>query len=376
MRRIRVLQSFSEPRATSNPYIHQLAASLRATPGIELRTFSWSEALRGDYDVFHAHWPDTLLAGNSRLTRAGKRLAVRLLLARLRRRGIPVVRTRHNAKPHETSRTVSAVEAGFERLTVESILLNGVGTPPPHATVIPHGHYRDWFARHPRAERVPGRLAFVGLIRPYKGVEDLVAAYRELSADGSGASLTIAGSPRSAELAAEITAAAQGDPTIALTFAYVDDVAFVQAVTASSLVVLPYRAMENSGAALAALSLDRPVLLPRNAMTESLRTEAGDEWVLLFDGTLTAAALREALAASAEATGSPRFIGREWGDAGEQHRRVFAAALGGSAVGDSAVGDSAVGDSALGDSALGESMPGESAPAERAPVIGEKEETA
>lgn len=336
MRRIRVLQSFSEPRATSNPYIHQLAASLRAVPGIDLRTFSWREALRGDYEVFHAHWPDTLLAGSSPLTRAGKRVAVALLLARLRRRGVPVVRTRHNAKPHETSRTIAAVEAGFERLTVQSILLNAVATTPPHATVIAHGHYRDWFARHPHAERVAGRLAFVGLIRPYKGVEDLVAAYRELSAEGVGASLTIAGAPRSAELAAEITAATQGDPTITLTLEYVDDAAFVAAVTASSLVVLPYRAMENSGAALAALSLDRPVLVPRNPMTESLRTEVGEHWVLLFDGTLTAAALRQALAEAEKATGSPRFVGREWSDTGEQHRRVFAEALGEPALGTSA----------------------------------------
>lgn len=324
MDQVKVLESFASPRPTSNPYIHQLAAALRAEPGLDLRTFSWREALRGDYEVFHLHWPDTLVTASSPVSRLGKRFAVALLLARLRFRGIPVVRTRHNSRPHEGSRLSMKLERRFARLTVASILLNDATTAG--GIVIRHGDYRDWYAPYPRAERVADRIAFVGLIRPYKGVEELIAAFRELVTARPGASLTVSGKPRTTELARGIEGLSAGEPSIALTLDYVDDAAFVAAVTAASLVVLPYRTMENSGVALAALSLDRPILVPRSAATEALRDEVGPEWVLLYEGDLSAATLDTALDAAQRATGRPEFEGRDWADAGARHREVLASA--------------------------------------------------
>lgn len=329
MERIRVLESFPEPRTTSNPYIHLLAAALRSTPDLDLRTFSWHAALRGDYDVFHLHWPDPLLAGRTPLSRLGKRAAAVALLLTLRTRRIPVVRTRHNAKPHEGSGMALWLERQFDRLTTASILLNDASASEPTTTVIRHGHYRDWFAPFPRTDRVVGRLAFVGLIRPYKGVESLIEAYRQLADRRSDVSLTISGKPRTPELGAAIIAAAADTPRVEFALEYIGEAEFVAAVTASTLVVLPYRAMENSGAALAALSLDRPVLVPRNAVTEALHDEVGEGWVHLFDGELTAHDLDTALTLAERVQGLPCFTGREWHEAGTQHHRVFTAARAG-----------------------------------------------
>ncbi len=61
--------------------------------------------------------------------------------------------------------------------------------------------------------------------------------------------------------------------------------------------VLPYREMHNSGAALTALSLNRPVLVPDNEVNRELAEEVGPGWVFRYDGELTGRHLLDALAA-------------------------------------------------------------------------------
>ena len=50
--------------------------------------------------------------------------------------------------------------------------------------------------------------------------------------------------------------------------------------------MLPYRHMHNSGAALTALSLDRPVLVPETDVNRDLARETGPGWVVTFAGEL------------------------------------------------------------------------------------------
>ena len=98
-RPIRVMQTFGEPRDTTNPYLVMLRAALIEEPSVEHIPFSWRTALTGRYDVLHVHWPDALLAGRHWWTRAGKRVAFAGLIARVRLRRIAVVRTVHNVTP-------------------------------------------------------------------------------------------------------------------------------------------------------------------------------------------------------------------------------------------------------------------------------------
>jgi hypothetical protein len=49
-------------------------------------------------------------------------------------------------------------------------------------------------------------------------------------------------------------------------------------------VVLPYRRILNSGAALFALSRNRPILAPRLGTLPELQDEIGPDWVDLYDG--------------------------------------------------------------------------------------------
>ena len=63
------------------------------------------------------------------------------------------------------------------------------------SVLIPHGHYRTWFERMPHAATVPGQFGYVGLIKPYKGVEHLVDAYAAASAIDPTLTLRISGKP-------------------------------------------------------------------------------------------------------------------------------------------------------------------------------------
>lgn len=327
---IRVLESFPEPKSTTNPYITQLARALQATPGVQMLTFRPARALFGRYDVFHIHWPENLIGGHRAVGRAARRVFGALFLVRLTLGRTAVVRTWHNGeRPAGLGRIDNFLLDRFDKRTRAVIVLNDVLPTPEgkHVTTILHGHYRDWFAETPLEQPVPARLAYVGILRPYKGVEGLLDTFARTV--GEDLTLTVMGHPTDPDLAHELSLSAERDQRVTLTLKYANEEAFAAAISASSIVVLPYLRMHNSGSLLAALSLDRPVLVPAGAVTDALAAEVGEDWVLRFSGTLTPADLRDAIEAANERTpGSrPDLSRREWSTAGAAHRDVFAAAL-------------------------------------------------
>ncbi|CAL4858586.1 D-inositol-3-phosphate glycosyltransferase [Microbacterium sp. MM2322] len=325
---IRVLETFGPPKATTNPYISQLHSSLSTTPDLTLLTFDWRTALLGRYDVVHAHWPELMVDGHRALGRLARRALAALTVARWRITRTPVIRTLHNVeRPDGISRFDHAVLTGIDAATTLDIALNGL--TPQRAGVplvtIPHGHYRDWFATHPSTPPTAGRVGYVGLIRRYKGVEDLVSAFAGW--DQPAATLHIAGKPSSATLLDGLRTAAASDDRISIDPRYLDDADFAQAISSSELVVLPYRHMHNSGTALAVLSLNRPVLVPDNPVNRALAEECGPGWVHVFGGVITSADIERAWEDSRTRGATPDLTRREWAAAGVQHRDAFERAL-------------------------------------------------
>ncbi|MEV0951850.1 glycosyltransferase [Promicromonospora sp. NPDC050249] len=325
---VRVLTSNREPRSTTNPYITMLTTALRRTPGLEVATFSYPAALFGRYSVVHLHWPETIVGlGGRRLAgRLARIVLATLFLVRLTLTRTAVVRTVHNVEaPADADRLQRVLLHWFDRLTTHRIVLNDRTECAGPSTTIPHGHYRDWYTG-PRAAPVPGRLQYVGLVRRYKGVEGLVEAFRSVADDSL--TLDIAGAASSQELVVTVSALAYDDPRISLRFDYLSDDELVAAVTAAELVVLPYRFMHNSGTVLAALSLDRPVLVPDTPVNADLAAEVGPGWIHTFTGDLTAGDIEAALAAVREPRAATPDLGaREWADAGRAHLAIYRLAL-------------------------------------------------
>lgn len=331
MRPLVVQQSFPDPRPTTNPYLIMLKRAIEAQPEVDLRTFTWARALLGRYDVFHVHWPEILVSGHSPLKKAVRQLFTLVLVARLAVTRTAIVRTAHNLDlPQGISRREHALLRLIDRRTVLRIRLNPL-TPVPQGTAVEtivHGDYREWFADCPRREPIAGRLAYVGLIRRYKGVEALVAAFHD-GFPATEASLSVSGQPSSDDLVTALRSAAGGDSRVSFHFHFLTDDELVAAITESELVALPYREMHNSGGALAALSLDRPVLVPDNAVNRLLAEEVGARWVQRYSGDLTAAELESALAAvrASGAAEGPDLSRRGWSDAGRAHVAAYRRAI-------------------------------------------------
>ena len=326
-RRFTVLQSTGKPDETTNPYLVQL---LRALPeNVEIRYFSIRAALFSRYDLFHVHWPEYLVRHRSPLATLAKQACAFLLLLRLWLTRVPVVRTLHNVRPHEQGGTVERLLLRWlDHLTTRRIRINAVERGGDAATdTILHGHYRDWFATQRVPASVNGRLLCFGLIRPYKGVETLIAAFRDLS--DAAATLRIVGNPVNPAMRQVVEDACAAEARTSARLEYVRDEVLAREIGEAQCVVLPYRDMQNSGALLLALSLGRPVLVPRSEANAVLAEEVGEEWVRLYDGALNADVLGKAMLAQAASRhqAAPDLSRRDWARLGLQQHASYVAAL-------------------------------------------------
>ncbi|WP_442574764.1 glycosyltransferase [Microbacterium sp. F51-2R] len=256
--------------------------------------FSWGTALRGEFDVFHIHWPEHLIRGAGAKGYA-KPFLFRSLLARTRRRKIAVVRTVHNLTPHEqgSSRERRLMQKLEDSTTVWIAMNSATPTPDQSRTVrILHGHYRDWY---PSIDVVPevGRILYFGGIRDYKGVDQLIKAFTGMRGDFA---LAIAGKVSQPRIQSEIESLAASDPRIQPDLRFLSDAELATAIATSEVVVLPYNNLHNSGSALLALSMNRPVIVPSTPTTEELRQEFGHAWVHTYEGNLTSTILGDQLA--------------------------------------------------------------------------------
>ncbi len=323
---IRVMQSLGAPRPTTNPYNKMLDEALGSTEGLDHLRFSWKTALFGRYDAFHWHWPEAKLHGSSWWKSAGKYALTAALVARHRlSRRIAVVRTVHNIELPDDNAPRLWLLRYIDRHTDYRIVINETTPLPPgtpHSLIL-HGHYRDWYAKFPSSDRVPGRLGSFGGVRRYKGLEGFIDAYAEAVAIEPSLSLKIGGRPSTPELADDLRERTAGLPGVELHLDFLSDVELVELATSSELIVLAYRFMHNSGSVLAALSMARPVLVPRNEANEALAREVGAEWVLMYDGDLDASTVVAAWRSASTSTGVPDLSRREWEDAGPAHRDAF-----------------------------------------------------
>ncbi|MBY6361706.1 hypothetical protein [Rhodococcoides corynebacterioides] len=316
-----VLHVLAAPDGTTGFY-DLLAIS--APPDLIVHSFSWKRALLGRYDVLHIHWPEYLLRGNTRPRTALKRALTAALLVRLARRRIAVVRTVHNLAPHEGTTFLERLLVGRLEKNVDGVIALNSATPVDpgvRSAVIPHPHYRAVEAFRPVGghPRSPSILYF-GLLRRYKGLDDLMTAYAESGLDH--VPLRIIGRAQDDDVRARLQTFADRHPRVTVTFDYVSDRVLGAAVAEASHVVLPYTALHNSGALLLSSSVGTRVIAPRTPTTVLMQNEVGPYWLTLFDGDrITGEDLRRVVDSSNDAPpeSCPPLSGREPARIGQAH---------------------------------------------------------
>ncbi|MGH8872821.1 MAG: glycosyltransferase family 4 protein [Acidimicrobiia bacterium] len=133
-------------------------------------------------------------------------------------------------------------------------------------------------------------LAF-GLVRRYKRLEELIAAFRTL--DRRDILLIIKGRAVESGYADELWRLADEDDRISLDLGFVDDEMVAPVFAAADVVALTQRDVLTSGSLILAMSMGRPVVAARGPHAEFLLGDKGDGGVLYTPGSV--AELAEAL---------------------------------------------------------------------------------
>jgi glycosyltransferase involved in cell wall biosynthesis len=240
----------------------------------------------------------------------------------------PLVLTAHDILPREARpgqrQAQRRLYERFDAVVVHSEhgrtrLVEELGVDERRVHVIPHGAFTHLAGAAPAVPppfqtNAPVVLCF-GLMRPYKGIEDLLEAWRGIE----GAELWVVGMPRM-DISALQATAPEG---VRFVPRFVTDAELPAYFMRADLVVLPYREIDQSGVLFTALAFGKPLLLsdvggfPEVAATGAARTfPVGDARALhdalreLLADRLALAQLGESARAAAAGPYSWEEIGR------------------------------------------------------------------
>lgn len=286
-----------------NPYQDALAEHLSAC-GVQVRKlrslkdmFRYAVLADRRVDVVHLHW---LPVFRWRGLSGPRCLAFVMRLALLRMYGVRLVWTVHNLLPHEQRHP--RLDWLLRRIVVglsHGIIVHGdtarrqvmnTWKPkrPGRITVIPHSHYIGSYPNDVSRAAARERLALgdtevvfllLGALRPYKGVLELMGAFRRLAADHTV--LVIAGRPLNQGFAREIETARANSDRIRFHPGFVRDDDVQVYMSAADVVVLPYRHVLSSGAALLAMSFGKPCIAPAIGCLADVLDDSG---AFLYEG--------------------------------------------------------------------------------------------
>jgi glycosyltransferase involved in cell wall biosynthesis len=223
-----------------------------------------------------------------------------LLLPPLR----PRVMTAHYIlPPHPGRRQLASARRAFGAVDAvvahsehgAATLRDVVGLDPTRVRVIPHGAF-DYLTRLPAELPLPAELQgaegpvilFFGLLRPYKGLDTLLQAFRRVE----GAELWIVGNPRM-DPAPLRALAEEARGRVRFVSRFVDDAEMPAIFRRADVVVLPYRDAEHSGVLYTGLAFGKPLVLSAVGGFPELAAEGAARIVPPEDPAALAAVLSE-----------------------------------------------------------------------------------
>lgn len=339
--------------SAGNPYQRLLAEALRAR-GFEVKLGELRRQLfpflgftqRNSTEVLHFHWVDPFFLDRRSTLMAAKALRSLVDVALLRAKRVRVVWTVHNSISHESphprlerivlsalARLPNALIVHCEAARTEAIAVYRLGRRVRSKIhVIPMGNYDGCYPPPDDGASARRRLALdgherillcFGLIRRYKGIMELVNAFR--ASAPAGWSLLVVGRADNLQ-AGKLLAAVDHDPRVVIRLGFVSEDAVADYLTVCDAVALPYNRIMLASAAVLALTMGRAVLASRvGCMTEVL-DDAGAIWFEPGDPQDMARALQELVSRDLVAMGNHnrRLAERmRWSDVAEATARAY-----------------------------------------------------
>ena len=296
-----------------NPYLELLAKSLAdqgasigfADMPVGLFALTRLRSSKPDIRVLHLHWVNGLIDPVLWSPHEWIRhIKLALLVADVictRTLGTRIVWTIHNVVAHEsaTPEAELSVRATLARWVSHTIvhspsalaairsLYGSDSLPSAKTTVIRHGNY---FGCYPPNAKSTAQLRsdwglnsshiivlFFGNVRPYKGIERLLAALRMTTRDDLR--VVVAGKPMSEAMRMTLEHFANNDPRVLLALQFIPDSDVAAYFEIADVVAIPFERTLTSGSAVLAMTQGKAMILPEDARILDL---GGDESALYF----------------------------------------------------------------------------------------------
>ena len=292
-----------------NPYQSLLYDALEKIGAGLISEFSPSRLIltKGE-KILHIHWPDVFLATARGWKFWAKLILLRGLFALTGLLGIPVIWTAHNIKRTGQQNTklmgrffwpwfASKIDGIIymnksSKIEAEKLFEHWCNVPN---TIISHGHYGPIIANinsiTPSITNKKPQILFFGSITKYKNANKLLETFLDLPV--GLATLKIKGKMSEIEPDNKLLNILKNmsydqKENVFFEDRFLDDKELVQAVTESELVVFPYSEVLNSGAAIFALSIGRPILVSDTPLFRELQEKVGEDWVRLIKTNINA----------------------------------------------------------------------------------------
>jgi len=293
-----------------NPYQHALAEALsyhNVSIGIEVDFRRRTQAfciLRAKSRIqhcglMHLHWTEPFLVSKRLWLSIVKSSLFLFELAFLKLLGMKLVWTVHNIGSHEGQHR--RINLFFNRLVLH--LCNHVIVHCESAwhqvaqtynffqnikvTVIPHGHYLDYYKN--KVTRPDARnglkigreeivFLFFGAVRPYKGISQLVEAFKKLK--GQQIRLLVVGSPITQDVGRRVQEKCKDDRRIKTVLEFVPDDQIQNYMNASDVVAMPFRDILTSGSVILAMGFAKAIIAPKLGCIPEILNKHG---AILYD---------------------------------------------------------------------------------------------
>lgn len=203
------------------------------------------------------------------------------VIKQCKRNGVKIITTFHNKQPHDINNAVAKMIINhfykwLIRMSDRIIVLSNDSKKYLRGFIskqdinnkcflIPHPSYIDDSFNESLMKKTKNmfEMLFIGQIRPYKNIEILIDAVKDL--DDIPISLRIVGKPLNEKYSKALIKRSEPNKNISFSFGFVPEEDLVKNLYRSTVVVLPYdlRSSMNSGTVLLSFSNMRTVICPR-----------------------------------------------------------------------------------------------------------------
>jgi beta-1,4-mannosyltransferase len=273
-----------------NPYQFLLAQALESQsmqvifPQGYRRIFPCFRAVQDNsVTVLHLHWLTPYIKGNNWWHRLIYSLKFLLDLCLVRLAGVKIIWTIHNQLAHDCQ--FPQLELWLRKsLTkiVHKIIIHHQSTlarleptlklQSKPTFIVAHGHYRDFYPAASSQLAARKKLNFpltgylylnLGMIRPYKGIENLLKVWQKCQVHLNEYTLLIAGKPLDLAYEAVIKTQVTQVKRAILTPHFIPADQMHLYFSAADIVVLPFSQILTSGSLILAMSYHKPIIAPR-----------------------------------------------------------------------------------------------------------------